>query len=103
MSRFQNERIEESVIARSPGGWDERCFTWLLVLHFPVRFGAFQSKASRCTCHWITQSAAATQGSISSLQRKTRIWSTPIEIALNATGVMIAVDETEMPLVEGYW
>jgi hypothetical protein len=63
---------------------------------------AFQPKASRCTCHWITQSAAATQGSISSLQRKTWIWSTPIEIALNATGVMIAVDETEMPLVEGH-
>ena len=30
------------------------------------------------------------------------LWSVPIEIDPNTTGVMIAVDGMEMPLVEGY-
>ena len=30
------------------------------------------------------------------------MWGVPIEVDSNTTGVMIAVDGTEMPLIEGY-
>lgn len=40
--------------------------------------------------------------SIFGQHRKTRIWSTPIEIDPNTIGMMIAVDKTEMPFVESY-
>ena len=39
---------------------------------------------------------------INSFAKPNEIWGIPIEIDPNTTGVMIAVDGTEMPLVEGY-
>ena len=39
---------------------------------------------------------------VNSLGKPNELWGVPIEIAPNTTGVMIAVDGTAMPLVEGY-
>ena len=39
---------------------------------------------------------------INSFAKPDEMWGVPIEIDHNTTGVMIAVDGTEMPLVEGY-
>ena len=39
---------------------------------------------------------------INSFAKPNEMWSVPIEIDHSTTGVMIAVDGTEMPLVEGY-
>ena len=39
---------------------------------------------------------------INSFGKPNEMWGVPIEIDHNTTGVMIAVDGTEMPLVEGY-
>ena len=39
---------------------------------------------------------------VNSFAKPNELWDVPIEIDLNTTGMMIAVDGTEMPLVEGY-
>ncbi len=39
---------------------------------------------------------------VNSFGKPNELWGVPIEIDPNTTGVMIAVDGTEMPLVEGY-
>lgn len=39
---------------------------------------------------------------VNSFGTPNELWGIPIEIDPNTTGVMIAVDGTEMPLVEGY-
>ena len=39
---------------------------------------------------------------VNSFGKPNELWGVPIEIDRNTTGVMVAVDGTEMPLVEGY-
>ena len=39
---------------------------------------------------------------VNSFGKPNELWGVPIEIDTSTTGVMIAVDGTEMPLVEGY-
>ncbi|GAO72658.1 hypothetical protein CSE6_025_40950 [Comamonas sp. E6] len=39
---------------------------------------------------------------VNSFGKPNELWGVPIEIDPSTTGVMIAVDGTEMPLVEGY-
>ena len=39
---------------------------------------------------------------VNAFAKPDEMWGVPIEIDHNTTGVMIAVDGTEMPLVEGY-
>ncbi|MDN5505015.1 MAG: hypothetical protein L0H10_14545 [Comamonas sp.] len=39
---------------------------------------------------------------VNSFGKPNELWGVPIEIDTSTTGVMIAVDGTEMPLIEGY-
>ena len=39
---------------------------------------------------------------VNSFGKPDELWGVPIEVDRNTTGVMVAVDGTEMPLVEGY-
>jgi hypothetical protein len=39
---------------------------------------------------------------VNAFAKPNEMWGVPIEIDSSTTGVMIAVDGTEMPLVEGY-